>query len=128
MMEPLIITGTDEIPTVILDKEKNLFEISGQSIPEEAISFYSPIIDWIEEYSQNPNPKTVLNLHLEYCNSSSSKAIVDILEILEEMNQKGKQVEVIWYYSEDDDDMLDMGKEFQEIINVPFTFVALKPE
>ncbi|HQK37835.1 MAG TPA: SiaC family regulatory phosphoprotein, partial [Bacteroidales bacterium] len=60
MMEPLIITGTDEIPTVILDKEKNLFEISGQSIPEEAISFYSPVIDWFEEYSQNPNSKTIL--------------------------------------------------------------------
>lgn len=127
-MEPLVITGTDEIPTVILDKEKNLFEISGQSIPEEAISFYSPVIDWFEEYSQNPNPKTVLNLQLEYCNSSSSKAIVDILEILEEMNQKGNQVEVVWHYMEDDDDMLDMGKEFQEIINVPFTFIAIKPE
>ncbi|HQH41527.1 MAG TPA: DUF1987 domain-containing protein [Bacteroidales bacterium] len=128
MMEPLIITGTDEIPTVILDKEKNLFEISGQSIPEEAISFYSPVIDWFEEYSQNPNSKTILNLQLEYCNSSSSKAIVDILEILEEMNQKGNQVEVVWHYMEDDDDMLDMGKEFQEIINVPFTFIAIKPE
>ncbi|MGB9746770.1 MAG: DUF1987 domain-containing protein [Bacteroidales bacterium] len=127
-MEPLIITGTDEIPTVILDKEKNLFEISGQSIPEEAISFYSPVIDWFEEYSQNPNSKTILNLQLEYCNSSSSKAIVDILEILEEMNQKGNQVEVVWHYMEDDDDMLDMGKEFQEIINVPFTFIAIKPE
>ena len=128
MMEPLIITGTDEIPTVILDKEKNLFEISGQSIPEEAISFYSPVIDWFEEYSQNPNSKTILNLQLEYCNSSYSKAIVDILEILEEMNQKGNQVEVVWHYMEDDDDMLDMGKEFQEIINVPFTFIAIKPE
>jgi len=127
-MEPLIIIGTDEIPTIILDQEKNLFEISGQSIPEEAISFYSPVIDWFEEYSQHPNLKTVLSLHLEYCNSSSSRSIVDILEILEEMNLKGIQVEVLWHYMEDDDDMLDMGKEFQDIIRVPFTFIATKPE
>ena len=28
----------------------------------------------------------------------------------------------------DDDDMLDVGKEFQEIIKVPFTFIPTKPE
>lgn len=127
-MEPLIITGTEEIPTIILDKERNLLEISGQSIPEDAIHFYSPVIDWFEEYSKQPNPETILTFRLEYCNSSSLKAIVDILEILEEIQKKGKKVEVRWYYKEDDDDMLDVGKEFEEIMEVPITLIPVKSE
>lgn len=127
-MEPLIIIGTNEIPTIILDKDKGIFELTGQSIPEEAISFYTPVIEWFEEYAHEPLPKTIFRIQLEYCNSSSSKAVVDILEVLEEMKLAGKDVEVHWLYMEDDDDLLDMGKEFQSILKVPFQFVAVKPE
>jgi len=127
-MNPLFIIGSNECPTIILDKDKAAFEISGQSLPEEAISFYTPVIDWFEEYIKDPLPVTVFELRLDYCNSSSTKAIADVLEVLEEHYKKGGKVEVKWYYMEDDDDMLDVGKEFQEIIKVPFTFIATKPE
>jgi hypothetical protein len=127
-MDPLFIIGSNECPTIILDKDKAIFEISGQSLPEEAISFYTPVIDWFEEYIKDPLPVTVFELRLDYCNSSSTKAIADVLEVLEEHYKKGGKVEVKWYYMEDDDDMLDVGKEFQEIIKVPFTFIATKPE
>jgi hypothetical protein len=128
MIEPLIIIGTNEIPTIILDQEKELFEIAGQSIPEEAISFYTPVIEWFENYAHAPNPKTILKLQLEYCNSSSSKAIVDILEVFEEMSLAGHDVEIDWIYMDDDDDMLDMGKEFASIIKAPFQYIGTKPE
>jgi hypothetical protein len=127
-MEPLIIVGNNEIPTIILDQEKNLFEITGQSIPEEAISFYTPVIEWFEEYAKHPNEKTILKVQLEYCNSSSSKAVVDVLEVLEEMKKAGEDIEIHWVYMEDDDDLLDMGKEFMSIIEVPFQFIPVTPE
>jgi hypothetical protein len=127
-MEPLVIIGSNECPTIIMDKDKNMFEIHGQSLPEEAISFYSPVIDWLEEYAKSPLPETVLHVMLDYCNSSSTKALADLFEVLEEISLSGKKVEIRWQYMEDDDDMLEVGKEFQEIIKAPFTFVAVKPE
>ena len=127
-MDPLFIIGSNECPTIILDKDKATFEITGQSLPEEAISFYIPVIDWFEEYIKDPLPETVLVLKLDYCNSSSTKAIADVLEVLEEYYKAGGKVEVQWMYMEDDDDMLDVGKEFQEIIKVPFTFIPLTPD
>ena len=127
-MDPLFIIGSNECPTIILDKDKATFEITGQSLPEEAISFYTPVIDWFEHYVKDPLPETVLLLKLDYCNSSSTKAIADVLEVLEEFCKKGGKVEVRWMYMEDDDDMLDVGKEFQEILKVPFTFIATPPE
>lgn len=127
-MDPLFIIGSNECPTILLDKDKATFEITGQSLPEEAISFYTPVIDWFEDYIKDPLPETVLVLKLDYCNSSSTKAIADVLEVLEEYYKKGGKVEVRWMYMDDDDDMLDVGKEFQEIIKVPFTFIPLQPD
>ena len=127
-MDPLFIIGSNECPTIILDKDRATFEITGQSLPEEAISFYTPVIDWFEEYIKDALPLTVLVLKLDYCNSSSTKAIADVMEVLEDHSKNGGKVEVQWFYMEDDDDMLDVGKEFQEIIKIPFTFIATKPE
>ena len=127
-MDPLFIIGSNECPTIILDKDKATFEITGQSLPEEAISFYTPVIDWFEHYIKEPLPETVMVLKLDYCNSSSTKAIADVLEVLEEHYKKGGKVEIQWMYMADDDDMLDVGKEFQEILKLPFTFIPMKPE
>ena len=127
-MDPLFIIGSNECPTILLDKDKGTFEISGQSLPEEAISFYLPVIEWFEEYIKEPLPETILTLDLDYCNSSSTKAIADVLEVLEDYYNAGGKVEIRWMYMEDDDDMLDVGKEFQEIIKVPFTFKAKQLE
>ena len=127
-MDPLFIIGSNECPTIILDKDRATFEITGQSLPEEAISFYTPVIDWFEEYIKDALPLTVLVLKLDYCNSSSTKAIADVMEVLEDHSKNGGNVEVQWFYMEDDDDMLDVGKEFQEIIKIPFSFIATKPE
>jgi len=127
-MDPLFIIGSNECPTIILDKDRATFEITGQSLPEEAISFYTPVIDWFEEYIKDALPLTVLVLKLDYCNSSSTKAIADVMEVLEDHSKNGGKVEVQWFYMEDDDDMLDVGKEFQEIIKIPFSFIATKPE
>jgi hypothetical protein len=126
-MEALIIIGTNEYPTIILDKEKKIFEITGQSLPEEAISFYTPVIDWFEQYNTEPLDETILSLQLEYCNSSSTKALADVMEVLEDLYKTGKKVEIHWLFVEDDDDMLEVGKEFEEIIRVPFRFIPVKP-
>jgi hypothetical protein len=47
-MEVINIKGTDDTPNVILDKDNNLFELSGRSLPEDVNMFYEPILNWIE--------------------------------------------------------------------------------
>ncbi|MBQ5513354.1 MAG: SiaC family regulatory phosphoprotein, partial [Bacteroidales bacterium] len=57
-MEAFKIKGEEDIPTVILDRENNIFELSGRSIPEESAKFYRPILNWLDEYARNPLPRT----------------------------------------------------------------------
>lgn len=124
-MEVIKIVGTDDTPSVILDVENEIFEISGRSLPEDVTAFYEPILDWLDEYAESgPNIKTVFNFKLVYFNTASSKLILDILLKLEELYEDGKDVVIRWHYPEDDEDMEEAGEEYADIVEVPFEQVA----
>lgn len=127
-MEALFIKPTNDTPTIILDKEKNHFEISGKSLPEDVNSFYEPVFKWLEEYFTDPNPKTSLLFNLDYLNTASSKSLLSLFLILENAVAAGRDVEVVWEYVVDDEDMYDVGEEYSEIIKVPFRIVPLDVE
>jgi hypothetical protein len=123
-MNTIKIMGTDDTPTVILDAENEIYEISGRSLPEDVTAFYEPIIRWLEEYSSSPNPKTIFTFKLVYFNTASSKLLLDILMKLEQMHEDGKDVLIRWYYPEDDEDMQEAGEEYADIVDVPFEQVS----
>ncbi|MBQ3688551.1 MAG: DUF1987 domain-containing protein [Bacteroidales bacterium] len=119
-MSVINIKGSDDTPTVVLDKENNIFKISGRSLPEDVVAFYNPILDWLTEYASDPLDKTVFDFQLEYFNTASSKLLLDVLLKLEDINSDGHDVLVRWHYPDDDEDMLDAGAEYAEIVDVPF--------
>jgi len=123
-MEPLRINKTEDSPQVALDVENGLFEIAGRSLPEDVNTFYEPILSWIEEYARNPVPKTVFNFRLTYFNTASSKVILDILTMFEEMIEEGHEVLVRWFYPEEDEDMQEAGEEYSEMIGIPFEIIS----
>ena len=123
-MEVIKIVGTDDTPTVILDVENEIFEISGRSLPEDVTAFYEPILDWLDRYAESASSKTVFNFKLVYFNTASSKLILDILLKLEEMYEAGKDIVIKWHYPEDDEDMEEAGEEYADIVEVPFEQVS----
>jgi hypothetical protein len=125
-MEVINIKGTDDTPNVILDKENGKFEISGRSLPEDVNLFFEPIMDWIDEYAEDPLENTTFNFKLEYFNTASSKVILDILLKLEEIVEDGKEVLIKWHYHEDEEDMLEAGEEYADIVSIPFEYVILE--
>lgn len=123
-MEPFIKEPTIDTPKVVLDAESGVFEISQMSLPEDAVDFYAPIINWLMEYSENPQKETVFNMKLEYFNTASSKQLIQILLLLG--NLKGKtDIKVNWYYKEIDEDMQALGEEYSQIINLPFNLIPV---
>ena len=124
-MEPIIIEGTPKTPTVNFDSAHGIFEIKGRSIPENSVEFYKPLVDWLESYKETPLPKTVVNIRLEYFNTSSSKCILDVFKKLETIHKAKNEVEVNWYYEEDDEDMLEAGEDYESIIRVPFKMIEI---
>jgi len=124
-MEPLIYEATPKTPYVKLDPNTGILEIRGRSIPENSIEFYKTLIDWIDEYSKNPKEKTVVNIQLEYFNTSSSKCILDFFKKLEALYKNNHDVIINWYYEDDDEDMLEAGEDYESIIRVPFKMIEI---
>lgn len=123
-MEALIIKEEeDSTPKVILDKRDNKLEISGVSLPEDVITFYKPVFNWIENYIKDPNSITDFDVRLTYFNTASSKVILDLLSKFEELTAKDLQVSINWYYPEMDEDLLATGKEFKSLLKIPFNFI-----
>ena len=53
--------------------------------------------------------------------------LLEILYILENIiSEQKKKVLIIWNYLEEDDDMLEVGEEYSELVKVPFEFNAIK--
>ena len=116
--------GTEDTPQVVFDISKNEFSLSGRSLPEDAASFYKPIIAWIANYIKNPNPSTEFRINLEYFNSSSVKQIIVLLIQLEEITKTGNEIKIVWCYNENDDLMEIKGSEFKSILTIPFELVV----
>ncbi len=124
-MRNLIIEPTSKTPKIILNADVNVFEISGRSIPEDSVGFYRKVIDWIDDYSKNPNPKTNFKFQLEYFNTSSSKCLLDVFRRLEKMYKSGHQIEITWCYDADDEDMKETGEDYKALLEVPFDLVSV---
>ena len=122
-MNPIIISATEDTPGIRLDAANDVFEISGRSLPEDVVKFYKPILDWLDEYAQSTNENTVFNFRLSYFNTASSKIILDILMKLEGMHDNGKSISIKWHYPSDDEDMMEAGEEYADIVSVPIEMI-----
>lgn len=121
-MEKMYLESTFTTPKVVLDKEAGAFEFSGQSIPENALDFYGPIVNWLDKYAESPNEKTVVNFKFDYYNTASSKMIFHLLQKFDQIYHAGHEVEINWYYLDDDDEMLEAGEDYSSILEAKFNF------
>ena len=129
IMRKLIIDQTANSPKVILDPDKNIFEISGESRPPDVANFYDEILRWMDDYSvhllksnETKDPVT-FNLDFDYFNSSSAKYILDFCKQIASVRSKGENVMVKWHYEDEDIDMLEVGREMSRMVKVPFEYV-----
>ncbi len=118
-MEKLLIQGNRKNPTVILDPDNGLFELKGNSIPEDAGAFYKPIIHKIEEYFMAPYPLTVVSVELKYYNSSTSKWLLNMFQIFKKYSELGYNIFYKWYYDDGDEESYYTAKDYSDILNIP---------
>ena len=125
-MENLIIKGEAKTPNIEFNYDSGELIISGRSIPENSIEFYKPVIEWLELLKISDKDKIVLDIKLEYFNTSSSKCILDVFKKLEEIKGVGKEASIRWFFESDDEDMEEAGQDFSAIIKVTLELITVK--
>ncbi len=100
-------------PEVNFNSETGICELIGESYMEEAYKFYTPLLNWFKEHTLELNKPVTLNLKLTYFNTNSSRLLLDMLDILKKSQEAGNEVEINWFYEEDDPDVKDEVEDFE---------------
>jgi hypothetical protein len=124
-MKNLIIENGSDTPKIILNKDDGKLEFSGYSLSDNVTVFYTPILEWIDEYVSDPQIVTTLVIKFKYLNSASQRILMDIIMKFDQIKESGCLVDVVWCYPNDDDDMRTLGEDYSELSNIPFQFIEL---
>lgn len=125
-MDNLQYSPTSKTPSVNFNATAGILEIKGNSIPEDAFSFYDPVINWVRRYvAEFPPAKTVFVFKMSYFNTSSSNCFMNMLKVLKNTLPATSTFEVKWYFEEDDEDMQDSGEYYAAVLGMPFSFYSV---
>jgi hypothetical protein len=117
-MEDLFVHGTDSLPTISF-KSNGELKITGRALPEDANSFFRPLIDWLRNFTAD---EVNIEFNLDYFNTSVSKQILDMFKIIEG-NPANQVIKIKWMYEDGDDEMLESGEIYSEMLKrFQFTF------
>lgn len=118
-MTTLDVKKTKSSPALWYDPARGLLGIIGESYPENSFEFYAPLFAWLQA-NLPALPSLRLEVNVPYMNSSSTKCMLDLLDLLAAAYAAGKPVELDWYYDRDNPRALDLAEEFREGCGFPF--------
>lgn len=122
-VDKLIVRPTRITPLVYFDPNRGLLELRGKSSPENAINFYNNLLVALEKYAMYGSRDITANFKYEYFNTSSSKCIFDIFRKLIKIGEQGHNLNINWYYEEYDDDMLEAGEDYADLLGIDFNYI-----
>lgn len=118
------IEKTNNTPSIYIDDANMLCRIEGSSYPEDAYEVYQHVIDWLNRIGKDYQNELVVEFDYVFLNSISHKKVWQILHELKQLFKAGKLVKVIWYFDENDEDIMEAGEDLAELMNIPFELLA----
>lgn len=115
------IKPTDKTPLLEYNPKTGVFNVIGVSVPDSAMDFYTPVLDWIDGYIKDPNDSIIINVKLDYFSIQSSRYLLKIFKKFELLKGDSK-VKVVWHY--DDPDIEESGRDFSIMCNLEFEMMS----
>ena len=109
-MTGLNLSATSRTPAVKLDLTAKSLKIEGESYPEDVTAFYSPIMQAVHDYFNKGHDRLNVEIHLIYFNSSSARALTELLDVMEDHATNGASIMIKLFCDRDD----DITREFAE--------------
>ncbi len=123
-MNVLYLQASRTTPEVRLNTDEKSMYLIGRSNPENALAFYQQVYSSIDDYFKDSETLKV-NMLFEYFNTSSSKCLFGLFKQVQKYRDQGKRVIVNWYYEEDDEDMLETGEDFSDVLDLDFDLLEI---
>ena len=122
-----IIEPTKTTPFVKISATERLLEIKGRSYSEDTVGFFSQVNEKVRGLLSGHDSLEV-KFAIEYFNTSSAKCIFDVLSTVASLNIPKQNINVKWFYEEDDIDMLEIGNDYRDLSNLEFEFCEIEED
>jgi hypothetical protein len=110
-MNNIVIEPTATTPSVSFRTDGRLL-MEGRSLPENVAKFYTPLLEWARQLTDQV---VKFDINLEYTHSASSKKILELLKVFD-ANCHIKELIINWHYELDDEDALENGQIFEDLL------------
>lgn len=112
-LSPLHIPATSSSPEVEFRFAEQRLSLRGESFPENAAAFYNPVIAALREFLALPAAEQPLTIEvsLTYFNSSSTKMLFTLFDLLDRAAADGRRVRMLWLHDAEDDTIREFGEE-----------------
>ncbi len=122
-MTDITISSTNVTPFVSVNSTDATIVIKGKSSPPNSLEFYYPLITKIKMLFADIQQPITVDIAFRYFNTSSSKCLFDFFKMLKGLQNEGKTVNIHWHYEEDDEDMMETGEDYAELLELDFKFI-----
>ena len=114
-MENIHIPARERSPEVDFRFSERHLAMRGEAYPEDAGAFFGPVLKALEAYLETTRGLEVtMEFQMIYFNTSSAKALMNMIKLLEASALAGTPVTLRWLVQKDDDVMREFGEDFSE--------------
>lgn len=124
-MNILHISPTRITPEILINTADHILLLKGRSSPENSVMFYDQVKSGIRNYFNSEDHISV-HFMFEYFNTSSSKSIFEVIKLLKAFAADGKSVSFNWVYESDDDDMLETGEDYNDLLGIDMNMIEVE--
>ena len=127
-LEDIIIEGSHKnffTPSVNFSGKTGICEISGESFLEDTVDFYTPLIEWLENYTTEIKKPLAFIIKLTYFNTSTSRCILDLLNVIKDYEEDEGEVVVNWHYDVNDTDMEEDIEDYMIDTGLKINLISL---
>jgi hypothetical protein len=126
-LKNLFIAAGERSPEVDFRFEERRLALRGEAFPEDAAAFFGPLLKQLAVYCEAIRGQDLqVELQMEYFNTSSAKALMNMIQTLEATARGGTRVVLRWIWQEGDEVMREFGEDFAtELTHVDFQRVQI---
>lgn len=119
------LAATASTPAVEADWQAGRLRMVGESYPENTYELFGGIISWVDDFIRDCERPLLLDLQLNYLNTSSVRAMIEIFDRLQAAHEQGRSVAVQWWYDSRNPRSAETGEEFREDYSFEFVIRVL---
>jgi len=126
-LDNIFIMATERSPEVDFNFCDRRLALRGEAYPEDAASFFGPLLRGLSTYCETIKGQALMvEIQLCYFNTSSAKAVMNIIQILENAARCGTKVNLNWFFQKEDEVIREFGEDFSgDLEHVRFQLVEM---